>query len=173
MGTQGSRGHVSGSRAIAHGSYTRLALTATSIIVTSFSVASLTLLTGCSSFSSSPSSAQTAAVPPPPNTAVAAPADEGGTSVYPYPKQSLIDSFRDGPDSSQPAQYVPRPPSAYTASGAPVAAGAPPPSAVNGASNYPYPQQSLLDSLRDSPDSSPRVQTAPHPPSTYTPSAQP
>jgi hypothetical protein len=172
MGTQGSRGHVSGSRAIACGSYARLVFTATSIIVTSFSAASLTLLTGCSSFSSSPSSAQTAAVPPAPKAAVAAPPDEGGTSVYPYPQQSLIG----GPDSSQPAQYVPRPPSAYTASDQPYpanqqASGAPP--AANGASNYPYPQQSLVDLLRDSPDSSPRVQTAPHPPSTYTPSAQP
>ena len=192
MGTQGLRGRVSGSRACARGSQTRHALTAVFFIVTSFTL--LPALAGCSSFSSSSSSAaQTAAVPPPPNAAVAAPsappADEAGTSAYPYPKQSLVDVFRDGTDTAPPAQNVPRPPSTYTPSdqpypanqpaySAPVAASTAPPAPPprpgdNAASGYPYPKQSLMDLFKDSTDSSPRVQNAPRPPSTYTPSAQP
>ena len=192
MGTQRLRGRVSGSRACARGSRTRHALTATFFVVTSFTL--LPALAGCSSFSSSSSSAaQAGSVPPPPNAAVAAPsappADEAGTSAYPYPKQSLVDVFRDGTDTSPPAQDVPRPPSAYTPSGqpypanqpaysAPVAASAappaaPPPPGDNAASGYPYPKQSLMDLFKDLTDSSPRVQNAPRPPSTYTPSAQP
>jgi len=160
--------------------------------MTSFAL--LPALAGCSSSSTSSSSAaQTAAVPPPPNAAVAAPsappADEAGTSAYPYPKQSLVDVFRDGTDTSPPTQDVPRAPSTYTPSGqpypasqpaysAPVATSgspppAPPPPGDNAASGYPYPKQSLMNLFKDSTDSSPRVQNAPRPPSTYTPSAQP
>jgi len=90
----------------------------------------------------------------------AAPADADlAANAYPYPKQTLFDSFRGSTQSAQPS--VPHPPSTYTpvnqpysppsgqqpASGAPAgaapAAAAPAPDADS--SGYPYPKQSLFD----------------------------
>jgi hypothetical protein len=185
MGTQGLRIRVTDCWGASRGSSARLAL-----VVTSFTL--LPALAACSSFSSSPSSsAETASVPPPPYSAApppamaAAPASaELGTSGYPYPSQSLVGLFKDSMNSS-PQQDVPRPPSTYTPSGQPypanqpvyaqpVAASAvPPPPANDANSYYPYPKQSLTDLFRSSTDSSPAPQpNMPHPPSTYTPSAQ-
>jgi hypothetical protein len=178
MGTQGLRARLTDRQSAACVSAARF-----NPVVTGFVAISLTLLpalAGCSSFSSSSSSAQTAAAPPPPS-------DEAGASAYPYPKQSLVELFNGSTDASAAAPNVPRPPSTYTpagqpypanqpAYGAPVAAAAPqpppPPQADTAASGYPYPSQSLLDVFKDSTDSSPRAQNVPHPPSTYTPSAQ-
>ena len=117
-----------------------------------------TALAGCSSFSSPSSSAQTSAAPPPQYGAAPAPAattDDAAASAYPYPKQSLVEVFRDTSDSP-PAQNVPRPPSTYTPAGQPyeanppydAAAGAPPPQPSPAADTQAvpgYPQQSLTD----------------------------
>ena len=118
-----------------------------------------TALAGCSSFSSPSSSAQTSAAAPPPQYSAApapvATTDDAAASAYPYPKQSLVEVFRDTSDSP-PAQNVPRPPSTYTPAGQPyqanppydAAAGAPPPqpSPAADAQAVPgYPQQSLTD----------------------------
>ena len=121
-----------------------------------------TALAGCSSFSSPSSSAQTSAAPPPPQYSSAAPApaattDDAAASAYPYPKQSLIETFKDTPDSP-PAKNVPRPPSTYTPAGQPyqanppygTAAGAPPPQpppAADAQAVPGYPQQSLFDAF--------------------------
>jgi hypothetical protein len=180
MGKQGLRARAKDYGAAAREGGARL-----NPIVTSFVAISLTLLpalAGCSSFSS-PSSpaAQTAAAPSPLP-------DEAGTSGYPYPKQSLVELFRDSTDAAPAAPNAPRPPTSYTptgqpypanqpAYGVPVAAAAPPPSppppADNAAVGYPYPNQSLMDLFKDSTNPSPPVQNAPRAPGTYTPAAQP
>ncbi|MGB7098613.1 MAG: hypothetical protein WBD95_07580 [Xanthobacteraceae bacterium] len=115
-------------------------------------------MAGCSSFSSPSSSAQTSVAPPPPQySAAPAPpvADDAAASAYPYPKQSLVEVFKDTSDSP-PAKNVPRPPSTYTPAGQPyqanppygAAAGAPPPQpppAADAQAVPGYPQQSLFD----------------------------
>jgi len=85
-------------------------------------------------------------------------------NAYPYPKQSLFDTFRGSTESAQPS--VPHPPSTYTpvnqpyspppgqpANGAP--AGAAPaaaaPNSTTDPSGYPYPKQSLFDVFSDKP----------------------
>lgn len=91
--------------------------------------------------------------------AAAAPPDADlAANAYPYPKQSLFDTFRGSTESAQPS--VPHPPSTYTpvnqpysqppgqpANGAP--AGAAPaaaaPNSNTDPSGYPYPKQSLFD----------------------------
>ena len=151
MGTQGLRIRLTDARNVACGSSTVVALIATSLVLA-------TALAGCSSFSSpTSSSAQTSAAPPPQYSAAPTPpvADDAAASAYPYPKQSLVEVFKDTSDSP-PAQNVPRPPSTYTPAGQPyqanppygAAASAPPPQPTPPADAQAvpgYPQQSLTD----------------------------
>lgn len=110
----------------------RLALTMTCLTL-------VQVLAGCSSFSSPSSSAST--IPPNPSQTAASPPGMAGAPIaatsgpaaadpygspYPYPKQSLVDVFRDSTDSQAPAQIVPRPPSTYTPSAQPYYTGQPP-----------------------------------------------
>jgi hypothetical protein len=97
--------------------------------------------------------------------AAAAPPDADlAANAYPYPKQSLFDTFRGSTESAQPS--VPHPPSTYApvnqpyspppgqpANGAP--AGAAPaaaaPNSNTDPSGYPYPKQSLFDVFSNKP----------------------
>jgi hypothetical protein len=109
-----------------------------------------------------PRSAQQSYAPPPPAysaTAAAAPAAQRDYSdSLPYPKQSLVDAFRDSADPQN--QTVPHPPSSYTPSGqpyspqgqqangarppgAPAVAAAPPPP-PDPTDSLPYPKQTLF-----------------------------
>lgn len=124
------------------------------------------LLACCSSVATlSPGPNQPVAVAPPPNYATAAAAqppsatlatNEAAAAGYPYPRQSVVDYFK---EDSQAASVAP--------AGTPVS-GADQSGATG---NYPYPKQSLTDYFKGS--TSPQIANVPHPPSTYTASGQP
>jgi hypothetical protein len=167
----------------------------------SVSLTLLPALAGCSSYSmsGSPTPQQTAAAPPAAAVPPAAPQPAYDPVASVYPQQSLVDLFKGSTEarsaadptvgaypqqplisSATPAQAaaVPHPPSTYTpvdqpytaARYTPVAAGQPVDDTA--ASAMPYPSQSLTDVFRGSTASS--TQTAvPHPPSTYSATAQP
>lgn len=117
-------------------------------------------LTGCSSNSSwSSGSNQPVAVAPPP-TMAATPQSTGQAPAVPgYPQESLAEAFKRD-SATAPAQ-----PSQPSAAGTPVTTSSP-------ATDYlPYPKQTLFSQFQDS--GTAQTPNMPHPPSTYTPSAQP
>jgi hypothetical protein len=133
----------------------------------------LPVLAGCSSHSSWSGSGQPVAVAPPPNQPAYSSAAQSAPphvtpSGYdtpeglPYPKQSLVDFFKQ--DSASAAAQPPAQPSA---------AGTPVTASSSAADSMPYPKQSLFSLFQDSGKTPAPAQEMPHPPSTYTPSAQP
>jgi len=176
MGTQGSCSHaIARKEAVGQGRGVRF--TYIRGVRFTYIMSSLLLwpaLAACSSFASlSPGPNQSAAVSPPASPAVAAAqpgsmapapgAHDSAASISPYPKQSLVDLFRED-SAPTPTANVPHPPNSYTPSGQPYvppsgqqnygapagaapaapaaqpAAAAPPP-----ANTGPYPSQSLFD----------------------------
>ncbi len=126
-----------------------------------FSFCLLPVLAGCSSNSSwSSGSSQSAAVPSPtPAVAAASQGADQAPAVPGYPQVSLAELFKRN-EANTPAQ--PRPPDA---------AGTPVTTSSAAADYMPYPKQSLFSLFQDL--GSAQAPNVPHPPSAYTPSAQP
>jgi hypothetical protein len=123
-----------------------------------------------SAYSAPPRYAATAAASPPP-------AEYNPTSGV-YPQQSITDLFRDSTESPANAQPSAAPPAYGAQPRYAASAPAAPPGEYNPTSGV-YPRQSITDLFRGSTESpasaqpSAAQQAMPHPPSTYTPSAQP
>ena len=164
MGTQGSCSRaIARKEAVGQGRRVRLTYIMSSLLLGP-------ALAACSSFASlSPGPNQSAAVSPPASPAVAAAqpgsmapapgAHDSAASISPYPKQSLVDLFR---EDSEPAPAAPGARSVAVAS----------PSDDPAASISPYPKRSLVDVFREDAAPTPTA-NVPHPPSSYTPSGQP
>lgn len=126
-----------------------------------FSFFLLIALAGCSANSSwSSRSSQSSALPPPTPAVAGATSSTAESAAVPgYPQQSLVDFFKQDA-ASTPAQTL-----------APSAAGTQTTTESPEASSSPYPRQTIFSAFQSS--GTEQAPNMPHPPTTYTPSAQP